>query len=42
MPIFEPSDAMDYKLTVVPPDPATDFKMMVKDPGPKWEPKPAK
>jgi hypothetical protein len=42
MPIFEPSDAMDYKLTIVPPDPSTDFKMVVKEPGPKWEPKPAK
>jgi hypothetical protein len=42
MPIFEPSDAVDYTLTVAPPDPTVDFKMVVKDPGPKWEPKSAK
>ncbi len=34
MPILEPSDAVDYKLTIVPPNPSIDFKLVIKDPGP--------
>jgi hypothetical protein len=37
MPIFEPSDAVDYKLTIVPPNPSIDFKLVIKDPGPAGE-----
>ena len=40
MPILEPSDAVDYKLTIVPPNPSIDFKLAIKDPAPAAE-KPA-
>ena len=42
MPIIEPSDIVDYKLTIVAPDPSIDFKMILKEPAPKSLPDPAK
>jgi hypothetical protein len=32
MPILVPGNAVDYKLTIVPPDPSVDFKLVIKDP----------
>src|SRR5687768_3657344 len=32
MPVITPSDAVDYAMTIVPPDPKIDFKIVVKDP----------
>ena len=42
MPVLEPSDAVDYKLTIVPPDPSIDFKHVIKEPSPAGEKSPAK
>jgi hypothetical protein len=32
MPVITPSDAVDYAMTIVPPDPKIDFKIVVKEP----------
>jgi hypothetical protein len=32
MPVFIPSEAVNYAMTVVPPDPNVDFKMVLKEP----------
>lgn len=44
MPVITPSDAVDYAMTIVPPDPKMDFKIVVKEPAypAKTLPEPAK
>jgi hypothetical protein len=37
MPIIEPGDAVDYKLSIVPPNPGVDFKLVIKEPRPTRE-----
>lgn len=41
LPIIIPSDAVDYKMTIVRPDPSIDFKLAIKHPAPA-DPVPAK
>lgn len=37
MPIIEPSDAVDYKMVILPTNPNLDAKMIIKDPTPQTE-----
>ena len=32
MPVLIPSEAVNYAMTIVPPDPNVDFKMVIKEP----------
>jgi hypothetical protein len=42
MPIIIPSDAVNYTMTIIPPNPAIDFKLKMKDPTPESQPPAAK
>lgn len=38
MPVIEPNDSVNCKITIVPPDPNVDFKLVIRNPTPDSQP----